>query len=92
MLVCLPKETLDISRYGLRVAPREETVCTLDAIGRALEVLEGGVTGRALRNRFDHVLELFVERTLWSRGRRATADLKHPLPPGAESWRSGGSS
>jgi DTW domain-containing protein YfiP len=89
ILIALDPRTLDVGKYGLRVAPRDETVCTLDAIGRALELLEGGELGAQIRKRFDEVLEIFVERTLWSRGKTRTADLKYPLPPGAAEWRRG---
>ena len=51
------------SRYGLRRHAREEGVCTLEAIGRALTLLEGGdVEPRLLA-----VLERFVARSWQAR-------------------------
>jgi DTW domain-containing protein YfiP len=53
------------SRYGLRRAPREGTVSTLEAVARALGVLEGEEVERALTE----LLDVFVERTQLAAGR-----------------------
>ena len=47
------------SRYGLRRHAREGSVCTLEAIGRALGVLEGG----PIEAQLAAVLDRFVERS-----------------------------
>lgn len=47
------------SRYGLRRHAREGSVCTLEAIGRALGVLEG----EAIEARLAEVLDRFVARS-----------------------------
>jgi DTW domain-containing protein YfiP len=47
------------SRYGLRRHAREGSVCTLEAIGRALGVLEGGDIEAQLAT----VLDRFVDRS-----------------------------
>jgi tRNA-uridine aminocarboxypropyltransferase len=47
------------SRYGLRRHAREGSVCTLEAIGRALGVLEG----EAIEAQLDEVLDRFVARS-----------------------------
>ncbi len=46
------------SRYGLRRSPRPDTLCTLEAVARALGVLEGEAVEAELLRGF----ELFVER------------------------------
>ena len=51
------------SRYGLRRHVREGGVCTLEAVGRALGVLEGS----AIEDRLAAVLDRFVERARWAR-------------------------
>lgn len=55
------------SRYGLRRSPREGTVSTLEAVARALGVLEGPAVERALLA----ALDLFVARSLRAAGRAA---------------------
>ncbi|MEO5728685.1 MAG: tRNA-uridine aminocarboxypropyltransferase [Byssovorax sp.] len=51
------------SRYGLRRHAREGSVCTLEAVGRALGVLEGG----DIEERLAAVLERFVARSRQAR-------------------------
>jgi DTW domain-containing protein YfiP len=53
------------SRYGLRRAPREGAVSTLEAVARALGVLEGEEVERGLTR----LLDTFVERTQLAAGR-----------------------
>jgi DTW domain-containing protein YfiP len=48
------------SRYGLRRNAREGTLCTLEAIARALGIMEG----REIEARLMSVLDLFVGRSL----------------------------
>lgn len=59
--VVLP--ALGPSRYRLRESPREDGVCTLEAVARAIGILEGGQCQSAIENFF----EVFVERYLWTR-------------------------
>ncbi len=56
------------SRYRLRAEPRPECVSTIEAIARALEVLEGPHQGPLVRAALERLLEIKVERTLRSRG------------------------
>lgn len=53
------------SRYRLRSHPDPRCLATLEALARALGLLYGD----AFRRPVEHALTLFVERTLWSRGR-----------------------
>lgn len=50
------------SRYGLRRAGREGGLCTLEAIARALAILEGPVAGPAIESRLLAALDAFVAR------------------------------
>lgn len=61
--VCLPPGPP--SRYGLRVHPSVDCLATFEAVARAVGLLEGA----EVRARLEHVFALFVERTLFSRGR-----------------------
>jgi DTW domain-containing protein len=54
------------SRYHLRVQPNERSLCTLEAIARALGFLEG----RAVQVQLETILDVMVERTRWLRGVR----------------------
>lgn len=53
------------SRYGLRAHPDVDNLATFEAVARALGLLEGS----EVRARLERVFALFVERTLFSRGR-----------------------
>lgn len=53
------------SRYALRTAPREEGLATLEAVARALGVLEGEAIERALTG----IFEAFVARSMALRKR-----------------------
>jgi len=64
------------SRYRLRFGPNDQSVSTLEAIARALGVLEGAHVQRAL----EELLEIVVERILWSRGTLATTEVKAGIP------------
>ncbi len=52
------------SEYRLRMQRHESGVCTLEAIARAIGLLES----RDAQQRLELLLRVMVERTLWSRG------------------------
>lgn len=62
------------SRYRLRKSPDLSRVSTLEAIARALGVLEGEEVQRAVESVFD----LMVERTLWTRGKLDADEAQIP--------------
>jgi DTW domain-containing protein len=68
------------SRYRLRAEAHEKGLATIEAIARAMGILEGPEVQRAI----EHVFHVMVERTLWVRGTLATADVTGGLPEGAE--------
>lgn len=53
------------SRYGLRSSPREEALSTLEAIARAMGLLEGAEVERRMMRAFD----AFVSRSMRAAGR-----------------------
>lgn len=52
------------SRYRLRSHPDPQRIATFEAVARALGALEG----LAVQRRLEHWFDVFVERTLWTRG------------------------
>lgn len=62
--VCVPFK--EPSRYFLRTADRSDRLCTLEAIARALEVLESPDIRKALEG----LLDQMVDRVLLSRAKR----------------------
>lgn len=79
-LPCVALPRGEPSRYRLRFEPHDTGLSTLEAIARALGVLEGLHVQRALEG----VFETVVERILWSRGTLATSDVKGGIPEGAK--------
>jgi DTW domain-containing protein YfiP len=69
------------STYRLRVDAHEGGLATIEAISRALQVLEGE-RGMEVRSALELVFRAMVERTLWARGAVATADVTGGLPNG----------
>jgi len=63
----------------LRRAARPGQLCTLEAIARALGVLEGPEVQRQLEG----LLRIMVERTLWSAGRLGADEVAGGIPPSA---------
>ncbi len=53
-----------LSEYRLRAQRDDQNLCTLEAIARAVGILEC----RAVQARLETLLRVLVERTLWSRG------------------------
>jgi DTW domain-containing protein YfiP len=68
------------SLYRLRAEAHGEGLATIEAIARALGILEGEATQRAL----EAVFLAMVERTLWARGAVATKDVTGGVPDGAQ--------
>lgn len=54
------------SQYFLRTEPMENFVCTLEAVARALGIIEG----KTVQEHLESVLKLMVERTLMARSGR----------------------
>jgi DTW domain-containing protein YfiP len=65
------------SRYRLRRHADPRRVSTLEAIARALGVIEGPEAQRAL----EHLFDVMVERTLWTRGELPGSSVTGGLPP-----------
>jgi DTW domain-containing protein YfiP len=75
--VALPRGAPSI--YRLRVEAHATGVSTLEAIARAVGILEGGEVERALLYPF----RAMVERTLWSKGNLEEDDVTGGIPAGA---------
>ena len=68
------------SEYRLRIQPHADGLCTLEAIARAIGLLES----RDAQSRLEVVLRVMVERTLWSRGMLSAKDcITAGIPPEA---------
>lgn len=76
---CVSIEPDAPTTYRLRNETRDGGLATIEAIARALGVLEGA----HVRNALETVFRAMVERTLWSRGQLATADVSAGIPAGA---------
>jgi DTW domain-containing protein len=66
--------------YRLRKESHDGGLATMEAIGRALGVLEGP----EIRARLERVFRIMVERALWARGSLTAAELTEPLPEHAQ--------
>ena len=73
--VSLPREA--DSRYQLRREANDVGLATMEAIARALGILEGP----EVRAELERVFLTMVERTLVSRGTLGVTNLETPLPP-----------
>ena len=67
------------SIYRLRSEAHSHGLATMEAIARAMGILEGPSVQEAL----EHVFRAMVERTLWSRGALAAEDVTGGIPEGA---------
>src|SRR5436190_7667849 len=79
----IPCVSLPASNSGrrMRTASTPQRMATLEAVARALGILDGPqVEGALLR-----VYRIMTERTLWSNGRLATADVTGGIPAGVQS-------
>jgi len=70
------------SLYRLRVDAHEEGLATVEAIARALGVLEGDAGG-AVQGALESVFRAMVERTLWARGTLERDEVAGGIPEGA---------
>jgi DTW domain-containing protein YfiP len=66
------------SIYRLRSEAHPHGLATVEAIARAMDILEGPHVREAL----EHVFRAMVERTLWVRGAIATEDVTGGIPAG----------
>lgn len=67
------------SRYQLRIASHADGLATIEAVARALGVLEGPSFQAAL----EHPFRVMVDRTRWARGLCSTEDVTGGIPEGA---------
>lgn len=67
------------SIYRLRVQPDEQSLCTLEAVARAIGVLES----MPAQQQLEALLQTMVERTLWSRGEISSDECVHEIPAAA---------
>ncbi len=67
------------SKYHLRNEPNLESVCTIEAIARAMGVLEGPAVQSALEDLFQKM----VDRHLWGRGIKSKKECLGGIPEAA---------
>jgi len=70
------------STYRLRAEPRAGGLATIEAIARALAILEGPA-GPAIEREMLAVFRVMVERTLWLRGQLRDDEVAGGIPPAA---------
>jgi DTW domain-containing protein YfiP len=68
------------SQYQLRKINEATRVCTLEAIARAFEILEGSVNGPVVRRELERVFKIFVDRVLYSRGQKNINQVYGGIP------------
>lgn len=76
---CVSIEPDAPTMYRLRRETRDQGLATIEAIARALGVLEG----EHVRSALEKVFRAMVERTLWSRGQLRTCEVSAGIPAGA---------
>jgi DTW domain-containing protein YfiP len=67
--------------YRLRTEAHDGGLATIEAIARALGLLEGE-KGPRVQHALEFVFRAMVDRTLWSRGAVRTADVTGGIPDG----------
>ena len=67
------------TRYKLRSESHSDGLATIEAIARALGILEGPQVQTVI----EEVFETLVERTRWSRGELSASEMRTGLPAGA---------
>ncbi len=80
-LPCATLPAAGPSSYRLRHAARPDRLATIEAIARALGILEGP----DVQARLDYIFRVMVDRTLWTNGRISTAAVTGGIPPGIRS-------
>ena len=70
------------TEYRLRAEPRTGGLATLEAIARALRILEGDA-GPEIEAAMLAVFRVMVERTLWFRGKLRDHEVTGGIPPAA---------
>lgn len=76
--VTLPAD--EPSAYRLRAEAHDHGLATIEAIARAMGVLEGP----HVRSALEAVFRAMVERTLWARGAISASQVTGGIPPGAQ--------
>lgn len=71
------------TEYRLRAEPWAGGLATMEAIARALAILEGPVHGPAIERAMLGIFRVMVERTLWFRGRLRGEQVAGGIPPAA---------
>ena len=84
-LPCVSLPAAGPSAYRLRHAARPNRLATIEAIARALQILEGPADGDEIQRRLDHIFRVMVDRTLWTNGRIGTDAVTGGIPPGIRS-------
>lgn len=80
--VTLPASAAKPSIYRLRAEAHAHGLATIEAIARALRVLEGP-RGAEIEAALEFPFRAMVERTLWARGALETGDVTGGIPEGA---------
>ncbi|CAN5768945.1 tRNA-uridine aminocarboxypropyltransferase [soil metagenome] len=79
---CVVLPELATTEYRLRSEHHAGGLATLEAIARALRILEGEA-GPAIETALLDIFKIMVDRTLWLRGRLGDADVTGGLPEAA---------
>ena len=79
---CVTLPSLGPSEYRLRSEPQSGGLATVEAIARALRILEGD-GGEAISDAILHVFRVMVERTLWFRGKLHDHEVTGGVPAAA---------
>lgn len=80
-MTCVSVSNPTPNNFRLRREPSAEGMATLEAIARALAVLEGP-RGEAICAALLRQLHAMIDRTLWSRGLLSAERVRGGLPPG----------